>query len=132
MIVSLTGSRTMNQLSWNLTRIRTRRIHVNKTRMGMAAMMLFVSGLPALAQKASEKMNFFITSEGSGNGANLGGLAGADQHCQDLAKAVGAGNRTWHAYLSTSAAGGKTAVNAKDRIGKGPWYNAKGNSSLKI
>jgi hypothetical protein len=99
---------------------------VNKTRIGLAAMMLFVSGLPAIAQKASEKMNFFITSEGSGNGANLGGLAGADQHCQDLAKAVGAGNRTWHAYLSTSASGGKTAVNARDRIGKGPWYNSKG------
>ncbi|MEO8129206.1 MAG: hypothetical protein ABJF23_29885 [Bryobacteraceae bacterium] len=70
-------------------------------------------------------MTYFITSEGSGNGANLGGLAGADQHCQDLAKAVGS-KHTWHAYLSTGAADGKPAVNAKDRIGKGPWYNAKG------
>src|SRR3981189_2331521 len=104
----------MNQLCRNLTRVPTRRIHMNKTRIGLAAMMLCVSGLPAIAQKASEKMNFFITSEGSGNGANLGGLAGADQHCQDLAKAVGAGNRTWHAYLSTSASGGKAAVNARD------------------
>ncbi len=71
-------------------------------------------------------MSFFITSVGSGNGANLGGLAGADQHCQSLAKAAGVGNRTWAAYLSTSAAGGRGAVNARDRIGPGPWYNAKG------
>src|ERR1044071_5259454 len=71
-------------------------------------------------------MTFFITSVGVGNGANLGGLAGADAHCQKLAAAVGAGNRTWHAYLSTQAADGKPAVNARDRIGKGPWQNAKG------
>jgi len=72
------------------------------------------------------RMSFFITSAGPGNGANLGGLAGADKHCQGLASAVGAGKRTWHAYLSTSASGGQAAVNARDRIGKGPWYNAKG------
>jgi hypothetical protein len=71
-------------------------------------------------------MTFFVTSAGPGNGANLGGLAGADAHCQKLATAAGAGNRTWHAYLSTSAADGKPAVNARDRIGKGPWHNAKG------
>jgi hypothetical protein len=71
-------------------------------------------------------MTFFITSVGSGKGADLGGLAGADKHCQALAQAVGAGNRTWHAYLSTSAADGKPAVNARDRIGKGPWQNTKG------
>jgi len=87
---------------------------------------LFVLAVPACAQNASEKMNFFITSEGSGNGADLGGLAGADQHCRALAQAVGAGNRTWRAYLSTMASGGQPAVNARDRIGKGPWYNAKG------
>ncbi len=87
--------------------------------------LLIAAGI-ASAQTASEKMSFFITSTGSGNGAALGGLAGADQHCQALAKAVGAGNRTWHAYLSASAADGKPAVNARDRIGKGPWYNAKG------
>jgi hypothetical protein len=86
---------------------------------------LFVFGLTALAQNADPKMSFFITSEGSGNGADLGGLAGADQHCQALAKAVGS-KRTWHAYLSTQASGGHAAVNARDRIGKGPWYNAKG------
>jgi hypothetical protein len=71
-------------------------------------------------------MTFFVSSAGPGNGANLGGLAGADAHCQKLAAAAGAGNRTWHAYLSTSAADGKPAVNARDRIGKGPWHNAKG------
>jgi hypothetical protein len=71
-------------------------------------------------------MTFFITSAGPGNGANLGGLAGADKHCQTLAAAVGAGNRTWRAYLSAAAAGNQPAVNAKDRIGNGPWTNVKG------
>lgn len=88
--------------------------------------MLLTFGASAWAQNASEKMTYFITSEGSGKGADLGGLAGADQHCQALAKAAGAGSKTWHAYLSASGSGGKSAVNAKDRIGKGPWYNAKG------
>jgi hypothetical protein len=86
----------------------------------LAPAMLFLAGIPALAQNASEKMTFFITSAGSGKGADLGGIKGADQHCQALAKAVGAGNHTWHAYLSSKT------ENAKDRIGKGPWYNAKG------
>ena len=95
---------------------------MNKTRVFLLPM-LFALGLPVLAQNASEKMSFFITSEGPGNGAALSGLSGADQHCQSLAKAAGAGNRTWHAYLST---GGQTAINARDRIGAGPWYNAKG------
>ena len=71
-------------------------------------------------------MSFFITSAGSGNGANLGGLAGADKTCQTLAAAAGAGGKTWHAYLSAGAAAGQPAVNARDRIGKGPWFNAKG------
>lgn len=71
-------------------------------------------------------MSFFITSAGPGNGADLGGLEGADRHCQQLAQAAGAGDRTWRAYLSTSAMNGKPAVNARDRIGSGPWYNAKG------
>ncbi|MBI1873630.1 MAG: lectin [Acidobacteria bacterium] len=79
---------------------------------------------PAAAQQ--QPMSFFVTSSGPGSGANLGGLAGADKHCQTLAAAVGAGNRTWHAYLSASATGGQPAVNARDRIGQGPWYNAKG------
>ena len=75
------------------------------------------------SQTPPQPMSFFITSVGLGKGANLGGLAGADAHCQALATAAGAGNRTWHAYLSTQ---GPNAVNARDRIGNGPWYNAKG------
>jgi hypothetical protein len=75
------------------------------------------------AQNADPNMSFFITSAGPGNGANLGGLEGADQHCQKLAQAVGAGSKSWRAYLSTNGPGG---VNAKDRIGNGPWHNSKG------
>jgi hypothetical protein len=71
-------------------------------------------------------MSFFITSVGSGNGADLGGLAGADAHCQVLAEAVGAGDREWRAYLSMITADGTPDVNARDRIGNGPWYNANG------
>ena len=71
-------------------------------------------------------MSFFITSVGSGKGADLGGLEGADKHCQELAKAAGAGSQTWRAYLSTTDNDGGKVVNARDRIGKGPWYNAKG------
>ena len=71
-------------------------------------------------------LSFFITSTGPGKGADLGGLAGADAHCASLAKAAGAGNRVWRAYLSTAPADGKPGVNAKDRIGSGPWFNAKG------
>jgi hypothetical protein len=71
-------------------------------------------------EKPSPMMNFFVTSVPVGDGGNLGGLAGADAHCQTLATAVGAGNRTWHAYLSTQARPGKPAVNARDRIGKAP------------
>src|SRR3954468_4217383 len=78
----------------------------------------------ALAQ-AQSTMSFFVTSVGSGKGADLGGLAGADAHCQELAEAVG-GQGTWHAYLSTQASGGQPPVNARDRIGTGPWRNAQG------
>src|SRR6188472_2015514 len=77
---------------------------------------------------ATQPMSFFVTSVGKGDGANLGGLAGADAHCAMLAKAAGAPpaqGRTWRAYLSTTAANGQPAVNARDRIGAGPWYNAK-------
>jgi len=80
----------------------------------------------AAASAQQHAMSFFITSVGSGNGADLGGLAGADAHCQRLAAAVGAGDRTWRAYVSTITADGNAAVNARDRIGSGPWYNAKG------
>jgi hypothetical protein len=88
---------------------------------GLAAALL---GSGAAAQQAS--MTFFVTSAGPGKGADLGGLEGADQHCRQLAQAAGAGNRTWRAYLSATAAGGAAAVNARDRIGQGPWRNAKG------
>jgi len=83
---------------------------------------------PAAAQQDEEQlpMGFFITSEGPGNGGDLGGLEGADAHCQALAEAVGAGDRTWRAYLSTQATDGQTAVDARDRIGDGPWANAEG------
>jgi hypothetical protein len=79
---------------------------------------------PAHAQSAGA--SFFLTSAGPGKGADLGGIDGADKHCQSLAQVTGAGTKTWHAYLSTQAADGKPAVNAKDRIGKGPWQNVKG------
>ena len=75
------------------------------------------------AQSQQANMSFFVTSVGLGKGADLGGLAGADGHCQQLAASVGAGGKTWHAYLSTQGDG---AVNARDRIGKGPWMNVKG------
>lgn len=78
------------------------------------------------AQAQQSSMSFFVTSVGSGKGADLGGIAGADQHCQNLARAAGAGGKTWWAYLSTQAAGGAPAVSARDRIGHGPWQNAKG------
>ena len=81
-----------------------------------------VIGAPTVAQQPPA-MGFFVSSVGSGMGGNLGGLAGADKHCQALAAKAGAGNRTWRAYLSTTGAG---SVNARDRIGSGPWYNAKG------
>jgi hypothetical protein len=90
---------------------------------------LCAGSLFALAQQQNappHPMSFFVTSVGLGRGANLGGLAGADAHCQALAAAAGAGNRTWRAYLSTQARPGQPAVNARDRIGQGPWYNAKG------
>lgn len=73
-----------------------------------------------------ESMSFFLTSEGPGDGANLGGLAGADAHCQNLAEAAGAGDKTWRAYLSAAAEGAQAAVNARDRIGDGPWFNFAG------
>jgi hypothetical protein len=77
----------------------------------------------AQGQTGTQRMGFFITSANPGKGADLGGLAGADAYCQSLAQAAGAGNRTWRAYLST---GGASPVNARDRIGRGPWTNAKG------
>jgi hypothetical protein len=76
---------------------------------------------------AKSVTTFFVTSRGLGRGANLGGLAGADAHCQALAQAEGSGDHTWRAYLSAAATATEPAVNARDRIGRGPWYNAEGN-----
>ncbi len=92
-----------------------------------AAPLLIATGAQAQQQPPQfPNMSFFITSTGGPNGANFGGLEGADKHCQDLAAKAGAGGKTWRAYLSQQAVDGKPAVNAKDRIGKGPWANAHG------
>ena len=94
-----------------------------------AALMTFGLGATVKAQQPppqSPNMTFFITTAGLGKGADLGGLEGADRQCQALAQAAGAGGKTWRAYLSTQAVGGAQAVNARDRIGKGPWQNFKG------
>jgi hypothetical protein len=90
----------------------------------LSAFLAFGASGISLAQQAN--MSFFVTSAGSGKGADLGGLEGADRICQQLAQTAGAGSHTWHAYLSTQAVDGQLAVNARDRIGHGPWQNAKG------
>ena len=102
-----------------------------KTAIAVATLACVGGSLVALTQQAAPPqpaapMGFFITSAGPGKGGDLGGLAGADKHCQTLAATAGGGARTWRAYLSTSEAGGQKAVNARDRIGQGPWHNAKG------
>ncbi|MCC6779605.1 MAG: hypothetical protein IT537_23740 [Hyphomicrobiales bacterium] len=91
----------------------------------VAALASTALALPAAAQTAAD-MSFFVTSAGKGNGADLGGLEGADAHCAALARAAGATGGTWRASLSTTAPGGDAGVNARDRIGNGPWKNAKG------
>ncbi|MDB5816144.1 MAG: lectin [Rhodocyclales bacterium] len=97
---------------------------MTKFGLGIAtALVPLVMGMSMNAQAQQSDMSFFISSVGSGKGADYGGLDGADKHCQTLATAVGAGNRTWRAYLSTQGPG---AVNARDRIGSGPWQNVKG------
>ncbi len=93
-----------------------------KTTIALASAALLTLGFAGGAQ-SQQQMSFFVTSAGLGKGADLGGLEGADRHCQTLAQAAGAGTKTWRAYLSTQ---GTNAVNAKDRIGRGPWMNAKG------
>ena len=101
---------------------------MNKFVIGAFALFTLGSSL-ALAQGQGKQppppMSFFITSSGSGKGGDLGGVAGADQRCQTLAAAAGS-TFTWHAYLSTQAKGGQAAINARDRIGEGPWFGAKG------
>jgi hypothetical protein len=95
-------------------------------RISLAAAVGLALGSCGGMQSQQGGMSFFVTSTGSGKGADLGGLEGADRHCQSLAKAVGSGGRTWRAYLSTTGSGGYAGVNARDRIGSGPWQNAKG------
>jgi hypothetical protein len=82
--------------------------------------------LAGVSQAQQNNMTFFVTSHGPGKGGDLGGIAGADAHCQALATAAGAGGKTWHAYLSSNTPPGGQATNARDRIGNGPWQNAKG------
>jgi hypothetical protein len=93
----------------------------------VSAALLAASGITAGIVSAQQNpMTFFVTSAGKGNGANLGGLEGADAHCAALAKAAGSTLTNWRAYLSTALPGGEAGVNARDRIGKGPWHNVKG------
>ncbi|MEO5660646.1 MAG: hypothetical protein ABIQ90_12770 [Polaromonas sp.] len=104
--------------------------HSNKLTLTFALATALLSSVCAQTPSASpggskSEMTFFVTSANPGKGADLGGLKGADQYCQKLAATAGAGGRTWRAYLSTSAVGGAAAVNARDRIGRGPWKNAK-------
>ena len=92
----------------------------------VAAALLAAAAFPALAQTKGADMTFFVTSTGPGKGGDLGGLQGADAYCQQLAEAAGSKGRTWKAYLSTTMPGGEAGVNARDRIGPGPWHNAQG------
>jgi hypothetical protein len=85
-----------------------------------------LGSFPAAVQAQQATLSFFVTSVGKGNGADLGGIEGADAHCQALARAAGSTNANWRAYLSTTQPGGEAGVSARDRIGKGPWQNAKG------
>jgi hypothetical protein len=87
---------------------------------------LALAGLPACDRSQPDKMSFFVTSVATGDGGNLGGLAGADAHCQRLAEAAGSKGRQWRAYLSTGPEGASNAVHARDRIGRGPWFNSRG------
>ena len=99
---------------------------MKKTALLSSAILLAAAATLTTINSQENAMSFFITSKGSGDGANLGGLAGADAHCAELAQAAGSSGKTWRAYLSVHADGTQPAVNARDRIGFGPWYNAKG------
>ena len=99
---------------------------MKKSMLFMAAALISAAATVTTINSQENEMSFFITSVGSGDGANLGGLSGADAHCQNLAQAAGSSGKTWHAYLSATAAGNQASVNARDRIGFGPWYNANG------
>ena len=106
-----------------MTRSSTRSLLATASALAVAATVLAAC---AGAMMGKSDMTFFVSSRGSGRGGDLGGLAGADQLCTSLATAAGAGNHTWHAYLSTQAVAGRPGVNARDRVGSGPWRNAKG------
>ncbi len=95
-------------------------------RLGLSGLVLLSTSCLSPDTRQTNQLSFFISSAGSGDGANLGGLAGADRICQARGQAVGAGSRRWRAYLSSGARPGIPAVNARDRIGPGPWYNANG------
>jgi hypothetical protein len=99
---------------------------MNRLIMAFTVLTFTLLGADDILAQANPQASFFITSAGPGNGANLGGLAGSDRHCQTLAAAVGLGQKTWRAYLSATASGNQPAVNARDRIGAGPWFNVKG------
>lgn len=103
---------------------------MNRARISAALVLVSLGvagvGMTPAAQAQQVEMSFFVTSVGKGNGADLGGLEGADAHCLALAAAAGSSRTNWRAYLSTTAPGGQAGVNARDRIGQGPWYNAKG------
>jgi hypothetical protein len=109
----------------------TRRVLLSGPALAAAALLAACAGTAGSGSTpgdapASGPFSFFVSSTGLGKGADLGGLTGADQHCQNLAAAAGAGAKTWRAYLSTQGKDGQPTVNARDRIGKGPWFNAKG------
>ena len=101
--------------------LRTTRWLARSSSVGAAILVAACATTPSTGD-----MSFFVTSVGKGNGADLGGLAGADAHCQSLAASAGAGGKTWRAYLSTQGKDGAPTVNARDRIGSGPWFSAKG------
>ena len=102
-----------------------RPMHSYKTSFVLAFIVAASTGILVAQERPAPNMSFFITSAGPGDGGNLGGLKGADAHCSQLAAAVGAGNKTWRAYLSTAGENGTADVHARDRIGSGPWYNFK-------
>ena len=99
---------------------------MKKSLLFTSAALLTAAATFTTVNSQDNEMSFFITSEGSGDGANLGGLAGADAHCAALASAAGSSGKTWRAYLSAHATSNSPAINARDRIGFGPWYNANG------
>jgi hypothetical protein len=92
----------------------------------LLVLIALAASLPACSRQKPDEMSFFVTSRPAGEGGNIGGLAGADAHCQRLAEAAGSKGRTWRAYLSAAPEGGQPAIHARDRIGRGPWFNSRG------